>query len=67
MPFKAAGTITGLYREDYGYNATAAAFDPYRDNWRESKPTVSRAGAESTDNNDDNYESRINRKKKGVN
>jgi len=60
--FKPAGTITGLYREDYGYNATAAAFSPYKDVWRESQPSLS-----VSSNTDDSYAARIYRKKKDVN
>ena len=58
--FKAAGTVTGLYREDYGYNATSAAFSPYRDVWREH--TIK--GGMETVAVDDSYEIRIVSKKK---
>lgn len=58
--YKPEGTVTGLYREDQDYNPTAAAFNPYRDVYREHQP----AGSESQAN-DDNYSSRINQKKKG--
>jgi hypothetical protein len=61
--FKAAGTITGLYREDYGYNATAASFVMYRDVWRE----IQFALTTLTNNTDDSYAARIYRKKKDVN
>ena len=60
--FKPAGTITGLYREDYGCNATAAAFSPYRDVYRERQGQSSIAS-----NTDDNYEVRVNARKKDVN
>jgi hypothetical protein len=61
--FKPAGTVTGLYREDYGYNATAAAFAMYRDVWREIQFTLTTLTA----NTDDSYAARIYRKKKDVN
>ena len=60
--FKPAGTVTGLYREDYNYSPTAACFNPYRDVYREHQP----AGTESQ-MNDDSYSSRINQKKKDKN
>ena len=60
--FKAAGTVTGLYREDYGYNATAAAFTMYRDVWREHQ-----VSANETNSTDDSYEIRIVAKKKDKN
>lgn len=60
MLFKKAGTITGLYREDYGYNATTAAFMPYRDVWREHQPI-----AAETSSNDDSYLVRIRHRNKG--
>lgn len=61
--FKPAGTITGLYREDYGYNATAAAFTMYRDVWRERQSALTSLGS----NTDDNYGQRVGGKKKDVN
>ena len=61
--FKAAGTITGLYREDYGYNPTANAFVQYVDVWREEQ------GEETglASNTDDSYVVRICDRKKDVN
>ncbi len=61
--FKPAGTVTGLYREDYGYNATAAAFAMYRDVWREVQSTLTTLGS----NTDDSYVARISAKKKDKN
>jgi hypothetical protein len=58
--FKPAATVTGLYREDAGYNPTAAAFNPYRDVWRDMHSALSVAS-----NTDDSYEARIVIKKKG--
>ena len=60
--FKKAGTVTGLYREDYAYNATAAAFSPYRDVWRERQ-----SAATLTVDNDDSYVTRVVSKKKDKN
>jgi hypothetical protein len=60
--FKPAGTVTGLYREDYAYNATAAAFSPYRDVWRERQPTAALAS-----DNDDDYGVRVKQRGKGDN
>jgi hypothetical protein len=59
LVFKPAGTVTGLYREDYGYNATAAAFTMYRDVWREHQMS-----ANETNPTDDSYEIRIVARKK---
>jgi hypothetical protein len=58
-----AGNITGLYREDYGCNATANAFVVYSDVWRE------RQGRQSSlaSNTDDAYVIRICDRKKDVN
>jgi hypothetical protein len=61
--FKASGTITGLYREDYGYNATANAFVQYVDVWREEQGEQTSLAS----NTDDSYEIRIVGKKKDVN
>jgi hypothetical protein len=61
--FKPAGTVTGLYREDYGYNATAAAFTMYSDVWRQVQATLTSLSG----NTDDSYAARIFRKKKDVN
>jgi hypothetical protein len=58
--FKKAGTVTGLYREDYGYIPNAACFTVYRDVWRE---VVSRLTTLSS-MTDDSYASRIVGKKK---
>jgi hypothetical protein len=63
MVFKAAGTITGLYREDYGYNATANAFVQYVDIWREEQGEQTGLGS----NTDDSYTVRICDRKKDVN
>ncbi len=63
MPFKPAGTVTGLYREDYGYNATAAAFAKYSDVWRQVQAALTSLGS----NTDDSYAARIYRNKKDVN
>lgn len=60
--FKAAGTVTGLYREDYGYNATAAAFVMYRDVWREHQ-----VAAAETNSTDDSYVIRVVARKKDKN
>lgn len=57
-----AGRITGLYREDYPDNSTAAVFAKYRDVFREAQPALS-ASASS----DDNYTIRIRDKRKDVN
>jgi hypothetical protein len=62
MMFKPAGTVTGLYREDYGYNATAAAFTPYRDVWRDMGSASS-----ISSNTEDGYAIRIVGKKKDKN
>ncbi len=61
--FKPAGTVTGLYREDYGYNAGAAAFAMYRDVWREVQATLTTLAG----NTDDSYTVRIVGKKKDKN
>lgn len=58
--FKPAATVTGLYREDQGYNPTAAAFNPYRDVWRDMHSALS-----VTLNFDDSYLARIVQRKKG--
>jgi hypothetical protein len=62
MVFKPAGTVTGLYREDQGYDPTAAAFNPYRDVYREHQ-------AAGTENKavDDTYEVRTRQRHKGDN
>lgn len=60
--YKPAGTVTGLYREDYGYNPTSPSFNPYKDVWRETK-----VGMPPSADNDDSYEARIHQKKKGQN
>ena len=64
--FKPVGTVTGVYREDYGYNATAAAFAHYCahycDIWRQCQGRLTTL----TGNTDDRYVSRIVGKKKGV-
>jgi hypothetical protein len=62
LVFKPAGTVTGLYREDYGYNAAAAAFTMYRDVWREHQ-----VSANETSSTDDSYEIRIVDRKKDKN
>jgi hypothetical protein len=63
MTFKAAGTITGLYREDNDYNNTANAFVQYCDVWREEQGEQTSLGS----NTDDSYAIRIVGKKKDVN
>ncbi len=60
--FKPAGTVTGLYREDYGYNATSAAFSAYCDIWRQIVGQLTTLSAA----NDGTYLERVGGKKKGV-
>lgn len=62
MVFKPAGTITGLYREDQGYDSTAAAFNPYRDVYREHQPATVEVKP-----TDDNYSVRTRQRHKGDN
>lgn len=60
--FKPAGTVTGLYREDYGYNATSAAFVFYSDVWRQVVGRLTTLGSAT----DGTYGERVSGKKKGV-
>ena len=61
--FKASGTVTGLYREDYNYIPSANCFLFYSDVWRE---VVGRLTSLSS-MNDDSYASRMAGKKKDKN